>query len=124
MLPQTCRAPMSCGRPSASCDCNPRPTAPLTIRPCGRRMKPGAAPTSRTTLLLRAMSSASRHGGSRVAEEHQNGHYGVFAVSRKLYDPNDDFFGGDIYSRRDAWVWLLAKAYFRARTVRIKVGRG
>ena len=59
-----------------------------------------------------------------VAEEYQNGHYGVFAVSRKLYDPNNDFFGGDTYSRRDAWQWLIAKAYFRPGTIKVKAGRG
>ena len=59
-----------------------------------------------------------------MAEQHHNGHYGVFAVARKLYDPNDDFFGGEAYSKRDAWQWLIAKAYFRPGTVKVRTGRG
>jgi len=48
---------------------------------------------------------------------------GVFAVSRRLFNPSDPFFGGEPFSRREAWVWLLSEASFKPRTVHVTVGR-
>lgn len=50
---------------------------------------------------------------------------GVFAVSRKLFDPEDPFFGGEPYTRREAWQWLIAEASFTSeRSVRVSTGLG
>lgn len=48
---------------------------------------------------------------------------GVFAVSRKLFDPDDSFFGAQPFTRREAWQWLIAEASFKPRTVRIRIAR-
>jgi hypothetical protein len=48
---------------------------------------------------------------------------GVFAISRKLFDPRDPFFGGEPFSRREAWQWLIAEAAYKPRAVRVTVGR-
>jgi hypothetical protein len=48
---------------------------------------------------------------------------GVIAISRKLFDPDDAFFGGEPFTRREAWQWLIAQAAYKPRTVRVRVGR-
>ncbi len=49
---------------------------------------------------------------------------GAFTISRKLFDPDDEFFGGEPFSRREAWQWLISEAAFKQRTKRVNAGRG
>ena len=49
---------------------------------------------------------------------------GVFCISRKLFDNNDPFFGGESFTRREAWQWLIAEASWKPRRVRVNTGRG
>ncbi|MEH2476227.1 hypothetical protein V1284_007671 [Nitrobacteraceae bacterium AZCC 2299] len=49
---------------------------------------------------------------------------GVIAISRKLFDPEDPFFGGEPFSRREAWQWLIAEAAWKPRKVNVGNGRG
>jgi hypothetical protein len=49
---------------------------------------------------------------------------GVFCISRKLFDPDDPFFGGEPFTRREAWLWLLSEAAWKPRRIRIGTGRG
>lgn len=48
---------------------------------------------------------------------------GVIAISRKLFDPDDPFFGGEPFSRREAWQWMIAEAAWKPRTVLVTVAR-
>jgi hypothetical protein len=49
---------------------------------------------------------------------------GVFCISRKLFDNSDPFFGGEPFTRREAWQWLIAEASWKSRRVRVNTGRG
>jgi hypothetical protein len=49
---------------------------------------------------------------------------GVIAISRKLFDPDDAFFGGEPFTRREAWQWLIAMAAWKPKRVRVHTGRG
>jgi hypothetical protein len=48
---------------------------------------------------------------------------GTVAISRKLFDRDDPFFGGEPFSRREAWGWLIIEASYKARKVKVKIGR-
>jgi hypothetical protein len=49
---------------------------------------------------------------------------GVVAISRKLFDQDDPFFGGEPFTRREAWQWLIAEAAYKPRLVRVSTGHG
>jgi hypothetical protein len=49
---------------------------------------------------------------------------GTIAISRKLFDRDDPFFGGEPFTRREAWQWLIAEAAYKPRKVNIGNGRG
>jgi hypothetical protein len=49
---------------------------------------------------------------------------GVFCISRKLFDSGDPFFGGEPFTRREAWQWLIAEAAWKPRRIRVSTGRG
>jgi hypothetical protein len=49
---------------------------------------------------------------------------GVFCISRRLFDSGDPFFGGESFTRREAWQWLIAEAAWKPRRVRVSTGRG
>jgi hypothetical protein len=49
---------------------------------------------------------------------------GVFCISRRLFDNGDPFFGGESFTRREAWQWLIAEAAWKPRRVRVSTGRG
>lgn len=49
---------------------------------------------------------------------------GVIAISRKLFDPEDAFFGGEPFTRREAWQWMIAMAAWKAKRIRVHPGRG
>ncbi|MDB5619497.1 hypothetical protein [Tardiphaga sp.] len=49
---------------------------------------------------------------------------GVIAISRKLFDQDDAFFGGEPFTRREAWQWLIAMAAWKPQRVRVSTGRG
>ena len=49
---------------------------------------------------------------------------GVFCISRRLFDSGDPFFGGEPFTRREAWQWLIAEAAWKPRRVRVSTGRG
>lgn len=48
---------------------------------------------------------------------------GTIAISRKLFDRDDPFFGGEPFTRREAWQWLIREAAYKARKVPVHVGR-
>lgn len=45
---------------------------------------------------------------------------GVFAVSRDIFEHR--FFAGEPFTEREAWVWLIREAAWKARRVRVKDG--
>jgi hypothetical protein len=48
---------------------------------------------------------------------------GVFVIARKLLDQDDPYFGGEPFSRREAWQWLIAEAAWKPRRVQVKERR-
>jgi hypothetical protein len=49
---------------------------------------------------------------------------GFIAISRKLFDPEDAFFGGEPFTRREAWQWLIAEAAWKPQRKKVSTGRG
>ncbi|MER9206857.1 hypothetical protein [Mesorhizobium sp. M0771] len=45
---------------------------------------------------------------------------GVFAVSRDIFEHH--FFAAEPFTEREAWVWLIREAAWKARRVRVKDG--